>query len=152
MPEPTITRLQELERISLKLIREELYEKITREEIRFITSTYDRTNQQIYSLCSLIKLHTFSVIENMINKNNERLNINDRIEVIIKLYSAITVLTSIGFVIDVESSELIRKVVNISANNIPELRISVTNRLSETDPNVIRLYEVFDRFTKIVNE
>lgn len=151
MPEPTITIFQEWTRIASKLINEDLYEKITKEELKFISSTYDRTNDQIYPLCNLIKLHTFSVTENMINKNNERLNMNDRIEVLIKLYSAITVLISIGFIMDMESYASIRQVINVSVNKISEIKIIVASRLPETNPNVIRLYNVFDRFIEIVN-
>lgn len=151
MPEPTTTILQEWERIALELISEGSYDKITREELEFISSRYDRTNGQIYSLCELIKLHSFTIIENMLKKNNEILNINDRIEVIIKLYSAITILITIGFIMDLESYEFIQKVINISANEIPELKIFVVSHLSETDPNVIRMYNVFDRFIEIAN-
>jgi len=152
MPEPTTTRLQEWQRISLKLVVKGLYEKTTREELQFISLTYNRTNEEINSLCNLIKLHTFLVIENMIKKNDERLNIHDRIEVLIKLYSAITILISISFVMEIGSYESIQRVINSSLNKIPKIKIKIARHLPETEPEVIRLYNIFNMFTEIVNE
>ena len=152
MPEPTTTRLQEWQRISLKLVVKGLYEKTTREELQFISLTYNRTNEEINSLCNLIKLHTFLVIENMIKKNDKRLNIHDRIEVLIKLYSAITILISISFVMEIGSYESIQRVINSSLNKIPKIKIKISRHLPETEPEVIRLYNIFNMFTEIVNE
>jgi len=152
MPEPTTTRLQEWQRISLKLVVKGLYEKTTREELQFISLTYNRTNEEINSLCNLIKLHTFLVIENMIKKNDKRLNIHDRIEVLIKLYSAITILISISFAMEIESYESIQRVINSSLNKIPKIKIKISRHLPETEPEVIRLYNIFNMFTEIVNE
>jgi hypothetical protein len=152
MPEPTTTRLQEWQRISLKLVVKGLYEKTTREELQFISLTYNRTNEEINSLCNLIKLHTFLVIENMIKKNDKRLNIHDRIEVLIKLYSAITILISISFAMEIESYESIQRVINSLLNKIPKIKIKISRHLPETEPEVIRLYNIFNMFTEIVNE
>lgn len=151
MPEPTTTRLQEWQRISLKLIVEGLYEKTTREELQFINLTYNRTNEEINSLCNLIKLHAISVIENMINKNDERLNIHDKIKALIKLYSAIILLISIPTITEVDS-QTIQRIINSSLNKIPEIKIKISRRLPETDPEVIQLYNIFNMFTEIVNE
>jgi hypothetical protein len=151
MPEPTTTRLQEWQRISLKLIVEGLYEKTTREELQFISLTYNRTNEEINSLCNLIKLHAISVIENMINKNDERLNIHDKIKALIKLYSAIILLISIPTITEVDS-QTIQRIINSSLNKIPEIKIKISRRLPETDPEVIQLYNIFNMFTEIVNE
>jgi hypothetical protein len=151
MPEPTTTRLQEWQRISLKLIVEGLYEKTTREELQFISLTYNRTNEEINSLCNLIKLHAISVIENMINKNDERLNIHDKIKALIKLYSAIILLISIPTITEVDS-QIIQRIIDSSLNKIAEIKIKISRRLPETDPEVIKLYDIFNMFTEIVNE
>jgi hypothetical protein len=151
MPEPTTTRLQEWQRISLKLIVEGLYEKTTREELQFISLTYNRTNEEINSLCNLIKLHAISVIENMINKNNERLNIHDKIKALIKLYSAIILLISIPTITEVDSQS-IQRIIDSSLNKIAEIKIKISRRLPETEPDVIQLYNIFDMFIEIVNE
>jgi hypothetical protein len=150
MPEPTTTRLQEWQRISLKLIVEGLYEKTTREELQFIRLTYNRTNEEINSLCNLIKLHAISIIENMINKN-ERLNIHDRIKALIKLYSAIILLISILTITDVDS-QTIQRIINSSLNKIPEIKLKISRRLPESEPEVIQLYNIFDMFIEIVYE
>ena len=151
MPEPTTTRTQEWQRISSKLIVEGLYEKTTREELQFISLTYDRTNEEINSLCNLIKLHAISVIENMINKNDERLNIHDKIKALIKLYSAIILLISIPTITEVDS-QIIQRIIDSSLNKIAEIKIKISRRLPETDPEVIQLYNIFNMFTEIVNE
>ena len=151
MPEPTTTRTQEWQRISLKLIVEGLYEKTTREELQFISLTYDRTNEEINSLCNLIKLHAISVIENMIKKNDERLNIHDKIKALIKLYSAIILLISIPTITEVDSQS-IQRIIDSSSNKITEIKIKISRRLPETDPEVIKLYNIFNMFTEIVNE
>lgn len=151
MPEPTTTRTQEWQRISLKLIVEGLYEKTTREELQFISLTYDRTNEEINSLCNLIKLHAISVIENMIKKNDERLNIHDKIKALIKLYSAIILLISIPTITEVDSQS-IQRIIDSSLNKITEIKIKISRRLPETDPEVIKLYNIFNMFTEIVNE
>ena len=151
MPEPTTTRLQEWQRISLKLIVEGLYEKTTREELQFISLTYNRTNEEINSLCNLIKLHAISVIENMIKKNDERLNIHDKIKALIKLYSAIILLISIPTITEVDS-QIIQRIIDSSLNKIAEIKIKISRRLPETDPEVIKLYDIFNMFTEIVNE
>jgi hypothetical protein len=151
MPEPTTTRLQEWQRISLKLIVEGLYEKTTREELQFINLTYNRTNEEINSLCNLIKLHAISVIENMIKKNDERLNIHDKIKALIKLYSAIILLISIPTITEVDS-QIIQRIIDSSLNKIAEIKIKISRRLPETDPEVIQLYNIFNMFTEIVNE
>jgi hypothetical protein len=151
MPEPTITRTQEWQRISLKLIVEGSYEKITRAELKFITLTYDRTNEEINSLFNLIKLHAISVIENMINKNDERLNIYNRIKALIKLYSAIILLISMPTITDVDSQS-IQRIINSSLNKIPEIKLKISRRLSESDPEVMQLYNIFDMFIDIAHE
>jgi hypothetical protein len=151
MPEPTTTRLQEWRRISLKLIVEGLYEKTTREELQFISLTYNRTNEEINSLCNLIKLHAISVIENMINKNDERLNIHNKIKALIKLYSAIILLISIPTITEVDS-QIIQRIIDSSLNKIAEIKIKISRRLPETDPDVIQLYNIFNMFIEIVNE
>jgi hypothetical protein len=151
MPEPTTTRLQEWQRISLKLIVEGLYEKTTREELQFINLTYNRTNEEINSLCNLIKLHAISVIENMIKKNDKRLNIHDKIKALIKLYSAIILLISIPTITEVDS-QIIQRIIDSSLNKIAEIKIKISRRLPETDPEVIKLYDIFNMFTEIVNE
>lgn len=151
MPEPTTTRTQEWQRISSKLIVEGLYEKTTREELQFISLTYDRTNEEINSLCNLIKLHAISVIENMIKKNDERLNIHDKIKALIKLYSAIILLISIPTITEVDSQS-IQRIIDSSSNKITEIKIKISRRLSESDPEVIKLYNIFNMFTEIVNE
>lgn len=153
MPEPTTTRTQEWQRISLKLIVEGLYEKTVLKdpELQFISLTYDRTNEEINSLCNLIKLHAISVIENMIKKNNERLNIHDKIKALIKLYSAIILLISIPTITEVDSQS-IQRIIDSSLNKITEIKIKISRRLPETDTEVIKLYNIFNMFTEIVNE
>jgi hypothetical protein len=149
MPEPTTTRLQEWNRISLKIVCECSYEKITREEIKFIQLTYDRTNEQIHSWCHTIQTHTFEVMQDMIKKNdNKRLNINERIDILIKLYSAIIVWIPIAILMNIGTCETRQRLINISANKILELKIAISCHLPETNPEVIRLYDIFDRFNQ----
>lgn len=150
MPEPRATITQEWQRIALKILRDDSYE-ITRAELKFITSTYDRTNTVIYITCNTIKLNTISVIENMIKKNDERLNIHDRINVLIKLYLSIILLITIATITDIDS-QAIQRLINSSLDKIPEIKIKISHHLPETDPEVIRLYNMFDMFTKIANE
>jgi hypothetical protein len=149
MPEPTTTITQEWQRISLKILREGSYEKITRAELKFITSTYDRTNTLIYIACNTIKLNTISVIENMINKNDERLNIHDRIDVLIKLYLSIILLITIATITDIDS-QIIQRLINSSLNKIPEIKLKISRHLLESDPEVIQLYNIFDMFMDII--
>ena len=150
MPEPTTTRTQEWQLIALKILRDDSYE-ITRAELKFITSTYDRTNTVIYITCNAIKLNTISVIENMIKKNDERLNIHDRINVLIKLYLSIILLITIASITDIDS-QTIQRLINSSLDKIPEIKIKISRHLPETDTEVIRLYNIFNMFTEIVNE
>lgn len=150
MPEPTTTRTQEWQRIALKILRDDSYE-ITRAELKFITSTYDRTNTVIYITCNTIKLNTISVIENMIKKNDERLNIHNRINVLIKLYLSIILLITIATITDIDS-QAIQRLINSSLDKIPEIKIKISRHLPETDTEVIRLYNIFNMFTEIVNE
>lgn len=150
MPEPTTTRTQEWQRIALKILRDDSYE-ITRAELKFITSTYDRTNTVIYITSNTIKLNTISVIENMIKKNDERLNIYDRINVLIKLYLSIILLITIATITDIDSQS-IQRIIDSSLNKIPEIKIKISRRLPETEPEVIKLYNIFNMFTEIVNE
>lgn len=150
MPEPTRTITQEWQRIALKILRDDSYE-ITRAELKFITSTYDRTNTVIYITCNTIKLNTISVIENMIKKNDKRLNIHDRINVLIKLYLSIILLITIATITDIDS-QAIQRLINSSLDKIPEIKMKISRHLPETDTEVIRLYNIFNMFTEIVNE
>lgn len=150
MPEPTRTITQEWQRIALKILRDDSYE-ITRAELKFITSTYDRTNTVIYITCNTIKLNTISVIENMIKKNDERLNIHDRINVLIKLYLSIILLITIATITDIDSQS-IQRLIDSSLDKIPEIKIKISRHLPETNPQVIRLYNIFNMFTEIVDE
>lgn len=149
MPEPTRTITQEWQHIALKILRDDSYE-ITRAELKFITSTYDRTNTVIYITCNTIKLNTISVIENMIKKNDERLNIHNRINVLIKLYLSIILLITIATITDIDSQS-IQRLINSSLDKIPEIKIKISRHLPETNPQVIRLYNIFNMFTEIVD-
>jgi hypothetical protein len=152
MPEPTTTRLQEWERITLKIVREGFYEKITTKEIRFIKLTYDRNNELIVSYCNAIQSDSFEVIQDMIKKNNETLSMIDKICTLIKLYSASMVWISIAEIINVRSHEERQRFINISINKISEIKNTIRNRLLETNPNVIELYNIFEKFYEVINE
>ena len=84
----------------------------------------------------------------MIKKNDERLNIHDKIKALIKLYSAIILLISIPTITEVDSQS-IQRIIDSSLNKITEIKIKISRRLPETDPEVIKLYNMF---TEIVNE
>ena len=88
----------------------------------------------------------------MIKKNDESSNIIDKICSIIKLYSASIVWIPIADITNVDLREERQKFINTSINKIPEIKNNIHNRFLETNPNVIELYDIFDKFYEVVNE
>lgn len=150
MPEPMTTTLQEWERISLKILVEKSYEEITIKEIQFITLTYRKRDKAIHSKCNSIEMNLYDVMQKMISKNNETLNINDKVDILSKLYSAITTWIPIAIIMNVGTYESRQRFINVSLNKILELKIIISHHLPETNIKVMRLYNIFDRLIEMM--
>jgi hypothetical protein len=159
MPEPTRTKLQEWERITSKLLDENInyYEEITPNEVNFVVSMYDANDELITSRMNQINNYFLPIIDEMLRHyyHNRRLNIYDKIESQIKLYLIIDVWLQFARVVNLSSNDInitlcksLQDIIYFLLNKIPFIKKKIRRYLPTSNVKVIRLYDIFDKFIK----
>lgn len=159
MPEPTRTKLQEWERITSKLLDENInyYEEITPNEVNFVVSMYDANDELITSRMNQINNYFLPIIDEMLRHyyHNKRLNIYDKIESQIKLYLIIDIWLQFARVVNLTSNDInitlcesLQDIIDFLLNKIPFIKKKIRRYLPTSNVKVIRLYDIFDKFIK----
>jgi len=159
MPEPTRTKLQEWERITSKLLDENInyYEEITPNEVNFVVSMYDANDELITSRMNQINNYFLQIINEMLSYyyHNRKLNIYDKIESQIKLYLIIDIWLQFARVVNLTSNDInitlcesLQDIIDFLLNKIPFIKKKIRRYLPTSNVKVIRLYDIFDKFIK----
>lgn len=154
MPEPTITVLEEWERIGRLLTNPDNFENITDVDLKFIKLNYDPNNSEIDEIAKDINLNSHNNIMQYLKKMHPGLVRTESIEISFKIYTFTIVYIVIQKAIKTTSQAKMRRFCNTVKNKMNELRMQI-NRLTnppQSIPVIEKLYNLFERCRIVIDE
>lgn len=152
MPEPTTTVLQEWERLNKLISYENIFEKFTEGELRFIKFNYNAENREIYSFSYNIRKNLLKLMPMISNKIVNEIDMIGKIKKYDRLYSIIISYIVIEKIMKITSDEIFQKLINNVKNKIYTIKNCIDEELLSSEPETINLYNTFNLFERIVNQ